>query len=76
MFGKGFQTWEYSPVYAIRSYAYLLLHTLPMRLYCAIFTPNTVSMLLKVHDVNISLLQNSEELLNKNTVRSRKFVVL
>jgi len=42
MFGKGFQTWEYSPVYAIRSYAYLLLHTLPMRLYGLIFTPNPV----------------------------------
>jgi alpha-1,2-mannosyltransferase len=28
MYGSGFQTWEYSPVYAIRSYAYLLLHAL------------------------------------------------
>lgn len=27
--GKGFQTWEYSPVYAIRSYAYLLVNALP-----------------------------------------------
>ncbi|XP_053404037.1 alpha-1,2-mannosyltransferase ALG9-like isoform X2 [Mercenaria mercenaria] len=42
MFGKGFQTWEYSPVYAIRSYAYLLLHTLPMRLYGLFATPNPV----------------------------------
>ena len=25
--GKGFQTWEYSPVYAIRSWFYLLLHS-------------------------------------------------
>ncbi|WAR27997.1 ALG9-like protein [Mya arenaria] len=44
MFGKGFQTWEYSPEYAIRSYAYLMLHTLPMRLYGLIFTPNPVMM--------------------------------
>lgn len=43
MLGKGFQTWEYSPVYAIRSYAYVMLHTLPMRLYGLIFTPNPVS---------------------------------
>ncbi|XP_060606390.1 alpha-1,2-mannosyltransferase ALG9-like [Ruditapes philippinarum] len=42
MFGKGFQTWEYSPVYAIRSYAYLMLHTLPMRLYGLFTTPNPV----------------------------------
>ena len=30
MHGSGFQTWEYSPVYAIRSYAYILLHLLPV----------------------------------------------
>ncbi|XP_046854479.1 alpha-1,2-mannosyltransferase ALG9-like [Xenia sp. Carnegie-2017] len=29
IYGSGFQTWEYSPKYAIRSYTYLLLHTLP-----------------------------------------------
>ncbi|BGP38688.1 mannosyltransferase [Rhodotorula kratochvilovae] len=27
--GKGFQTWEYSPLYAIRSYFYLLVHAGP-----------------------------------------------
>ncbi|KAK4699679.1 hypothetical protein P7C70_g6582, partial [Phenoliferia sp. Uapishka_3] len=27
--GSGFQTWEYSPVYAIRSYFYLLVNALP-----------------------------------------------
>ncbi|KAM0753298.1 glycosyltransferase family 22 protein [Meredithblackwellia eburnea MCA 4105] len=27
--GVGFQTWEYSPVYAIRSYFYLVLNSLP-----------------------------------------------
>lgn len=26
LYGKGFQTWEYSPQFAIRSYAYVLLH--------------------------------------------------
>lgn len=30
MHGSGFQTWEYSPVYAIRSYAYILIHILPL----------------------------------------------
>lgn len=27
--GVGFQTWEYSPDYSIRSYFYLVIHTLP-----------------------------------------------
>ncbi|KAK3605574.1 hypothetical protein CHS0354_005879 [Potamilus streckersoni] len=42
MFGKGFQTWEYSPQYAIRSYAYIFLHTLPMRLYTLLFGQNKI----------------------------------
>lgn len=29
MFGKGFQTWEYSPLYAIRSYFFLWLYMIP-----------------------------------------------
>ncbi|KAK2187338.1 hypothetical protein NP493_169g04003 [Ridgeia piscesae] len=33
MHGYGYQTWEYSPAYAIRSYAYLWLYILPLRLY-------------------------------------------
>lgn len=28
-FNSGFQTWEYSPLYAIRSYAYLWLYAWP-----------------------------------------------
>ena len=31
-FGQGFQTWEYSPAYALRSYGYLFLHMIPMQL--------------------------------------------
>lgn len=30
MYGNGFQTWEYSPLYALRSYAYILMHWLPI----------------------------------------------
>ncbi|XP_041760968.1 alpha-1,2-mannosyltransferase ALG9 [Anopheles merus] len=29
--GKGFQTWEYSPEFALRSYSYLWLHGLPAK---------------------------------------------
>ncbi|KAG5732486.1 putative glycosyltransferase, partial [Termitomyces sp. T112] len=34
--GSGFQTWETSPVYAIRSWAYILLHLPPVRLAAAL----------------------------------------
>ncbi|XP_053658619.1 alpha-1,2-mannosyltransferase ALG9 [Anopheles marshallii] len=30
--GKGFQTWEYSPEFALRSYSYLWLHGLPAKI--------------------------------------------
>ena len=30
--GYGFQTWEYSPVYAIRSWFYIVIHAIPARL--------------------------------------------
>jgi len=30
--GYGFQTWEYAPEFAIRSWTYLLLHTIPVNL--------------------------------------------
>lgn len=29
LYGHGFQTWEYSPIYAIRSYAYIWIHAFP-----------------------------------------------
>ncbi|XP_029719284.2 alpha-1,2-mannosyltransferase ALG9 [Aedes albopictus] len=29
LFGKGMQTWEYSPEYGLRSYLYLILHAVP-----------------------------------------------
>ncbi|KAK2153153.1 hypothetical protein LSH36_305g00023 [Paralvinella palmiformis] len=31
--GHGFQTWEYSPQFAIRSYAYVWLYGIPLKLY-------------------------------------------
>ena len=40
LYGGGFQTWEYSPTYALRSYGYLLLHIFPI---LATNTTNKVS---------------------------------
>ncbi|XP_066463066.1 alpha-1,2-mannosyltransferase ALG9 isoform X1 [Eleutherodactylus coqui] len=42
VYGKGFQTWEYSPAYAIRSYAYLWLHALPAWFHANILQTNKV----------------------------------
>ncbi|XP_050048305.2 alpha-1,2-mannosyltransferase ALG9 [Dermacentor andersoni] len=42
MYGKGLQTWEYSPQYAIRSYAYLWLHALPGLVYSNLLQSNRV----------------------------------
>ena len=40
LFGKGFQTWEYSPEFALRSYFYILIHAVPAWLYNTILQPN------------------------------------
>ncbi|KAK7090377.1 alpha-1,2-mannosyltransferase ALG9-like isoform X2 [Littorina saxatilis] len=42
LYGYGFQTWEYSPVYAIRSYAYILLHVLPLKIFQTLVTDNKI----------------------------------
>ncbi|XP_012987966.1 alpha-1,2-mannosyltransferase ALG9 isoform X1 [Esox lucius] len=42
LYGSGMQTWEYSPLYAIRSYAYLWLHALPASLHAHILQTNKV----------------------------------
>ncbi|XP_025078630.1 alpha-1,2-mannosyltransferase ALG9-like [Pomacea canaliculata] len=42
LYGYGFQTWEYSPVYAIRSYAYILPYLIPMRLFEIFLTNNKI----------------------------------
>nr|CAD7442255.1 unnamed protein product [Timema bartmani] len=42
LFGKGFQTWEYSPEYALRSYTYLLVHMVPVWVYNHLLQPNRI----------------------------------
>lgn len=42
LYKNGFQTWEYSPAYAIRSYAYLWLHALPGFIYGTLLQSNKV----------------------------------
>ena len=40
--GYGFQTWETSPVYAIRSWAYILIHLWPAKLTAFLLGPEKV----------------------------------
>ncbi|CDQ86431.1 unnamed protein product, partial [Oncorhynchus mykiss] len=42
LYGYGMQTWEYSPLNAIRSYGYLWLHALPASLHSHILQTNKV----------------------------------
>lgn len=44
VFGKGLQTWEYSPQFAIRSYFYLMIHATPAWLYHKLLQPNPLLM--------------------------------
>ena len=40
IYGKGFQTWEYSPEFGLRSYFYILLHTVPAWVYERLLNPH------------------------------------
>lgn len=42
VYGSGFQTWEYSPEFALRSYTYLAVHALPAWLYGLILQSNRI----------------------------------
>ncbi|XP_034937310.1 alpha-1,2-mannosyltransferase ALG9 [Chelonus insularis] len=42
LYGTGQQTWEYSPEYALRSYTFLLINMVPVKLYTYIFDPNPI----------------------------------
>lgn len=40
LYGKGFQTWEYSPEFSLRSYTYIMVNMLPAWLYSQLFQTN------------------------------------
>ncbi|XP_065211273.1 alpha-1,2-mannosyltransferase ALG9-like [Planococcus citri] len=42
LFNYGFQTWEYTPEYALKSYFYLLIHAVPAWIYYELFHPTRV----------------------------------
>ena len=42
LYGEGLQTWEYSPTYAIRSWAYIWLHSLFTWIYLGFLNSNKI----------------------------------
>uniref|UniRef100_A0A914NX08 Mannosyltransferase n=1 Tax=Meloidogyne incognita TaxID=6306 RepID=A0A914NX08_MELIC len=44
LFKRGFQTWEYSPVYGIRSWLYILLYAGPAKFLIKIFPDSKVAL--------------------------------
>ncbi|XP_074592962.1 alpha-1,2-mannosyltransferase ALG9-like [Brevipalpus obovatus] len=42
LYGTGYQTWEYSPSYAIRSYTYLWFYALPAKVLSYLFDENKI----------------------------------
>lgn len=40
IYGRGLQTWEYSPEFALRSYTYLLVQGVPGWIYNQLFHPS------------------------------------
>ncbi|CAI8037241.1 Alpha-1,2-mannosyltransferase ALG9 [Geodia barretti] len=49
LYGGGFQTWEYSPTYALRSYGYILIHMFPL------LATNTTNKLIAFYLVRVIL---------------------
>ncbi len=47
LYKTGFQTWEYSPVYALRSYLYIYLHALPLLPFKYVFSKITLFYMLR-----------------------------
>ena len=47
LFGDGFQTWEYSPAYSLRSYLYIFLHAIPLMPIIKLFEKMTLFYLLR-----------------------------
>lgn len=55
--GSGFQTWEYSPAYAIRSYAYIWLHVFPLKIYATFLQAHKVTSVLGVGYMHKSVIK-------------------
>lgn len=63
--GYGFQTWETSPLYAIRSWAYILLHMLPTKIVFTLLGPEKVCPLLSTCFSSANLYSGRPSLLSE-----------
>ncbi|KAF7638549.1 Mannosyltransferase [Meloidogyne graminicola] len=48
LFKRGFQTWEYSPIYAIRSWLYILLYAAPAKFFMLFFYESKVPLFFSI----------------------------
>ena len=60
LFGKGHQTWEYDPKFALRSYLYLIIHGLPGYLLILVSNLNRVSIFYFIKSILALLCSLSE----------------
>ncbi|KAF2077253.1 hypothetical protein CYY_001442 [Polysphondylium violaceum] len=70
MYNKGFQTWEYSPTYSLRSYAYLLIHSSIGKLLEFISNGNKATLFFLIK-ISIGLLSSLSQTVFYNGIKKR-----
>lgn len=69
IYGNGFQTWEYSPQYAIRSYAYLLAQVLFGKIYSTILVDNKIFVFYFIRILFAMISASAETLFYRSVIR-------
>jgi len=70
MYNKGFQTWEYSPKYSLRSYTYLLIHSSIGKLLELFSNGNKVTLFFLIK-ISIGLFSSLAQTVFYNGIRKR-----
>ncbi|CAG00499.1 unnamed protein product, partial [Tetraodon nigroviridis] len=76
LYGTGMQTWEYSPLYAIRSYAYLWLHALPACLHAHVLQTNKVLFIITYRGLLFLLFVQTNKWFSSKKKERKKGLVL
>lgn len=69
--GSGFQTWEYSPQYAIRSWTWIAIHAIPIKILATFFGINKISQFVMLRALLASLAAAVDALLTAAIAKSR-----
>ena len=73
MYNSGFQTWEYSPVYSLRSYFYIYIHALPLLPFKYVLSKITLFYLLRFIFAIISSKLESDLFQTLSTLSNGKY---